>query len=100
MRRLLLLFIILAEFSCKKEKTAQNIESKEPEFVPKCGTILATPNLDSFVYPTCYLTATVAYDDGKEVVHFQYKVPGNHDGSWFLTKYDKDSTYCTEPVSK
>jgi hypothetical protein len=96
MRKFALAFIILIGVSCKKEKTAKLTETPQPEIVTKCGKIITTPILDSFVYPTCYLTTTIAFDDGNEVVHLQYNVPGDHDGSWFTGKYDKDSTYCME----
>lgn len=46
------------------------------------------------------MTTTVAFPDGIEVVHFHGTVTGDHDGSWFLTKYDKDSIYCKDPGSK
>ena len=95
MRKLILAVIILIGFSCAKDTTE---ESKETEYITQCGTILGTPVLDSFVYPTYYLTTIVAFADGDEVVHFHDKVTGDHDGSWFLTKYDKDSTYCRDTI--
>lgn len=92
MRKLILAVIILTGFSCKKDKT--QITIKPPEAINKCGHILKTPTLDSFIYPTYYITTVVAFDEGNEVVHFHDNVSGDHDGSWFLTKYDKDSIYC------
>jgi len=88
--------IVLAGFSCKKGHQ-NDAETKAPVILPKCGTLLTMPVLDSFIYPTCYITAIVAFPDGNETVHFHYNVTGDHDGSWFLAKYGKDSTFCTTP---
>jgi len=97
MKKLLLAAIILIAISCKKEKTPA---PKEPEYFTRCGVLLSTPTLDSFVSPTYYITAIVAFPEGNELVHFHGNVTGDHDGSWFLSRYDIDSTYCTEPVLK
>jgi hypothetical protein len=59
--------------------------------------LLATPVLDSFVYPTYYISAYIAFPDGNEIVHFRDNVTGDHDGSWYLSKYDKDSSLCATP---
>ena len=53
-------FIILAVFSCKKTKQKDD-KAKTPVTLPECGTLLTVPVLDSFVYPTCYITAIVAF---------------------------------------
>lgn len=91
MRKLLLAGLIFIGISCKKDTTGD--DDTKPK-ITKCGTILSTPILDSFVYPTYYITTLVAFKDGDEVVHLQGNVTGDHDGSWFLTKYDKDTLYC------
>lgn len=88
--------VILTGLSCKKENNIAT-ETKTPAIPPRCGVLLTTPVLDSFVYPTCYISAFIAFPEGKEVVHFQYNVAGAHDGSWFLNRYDKDSSFCTTP---
>ncbi|MGH2647539.1 MAG: hypothetical protein ACRDE8_08235 [Ginsengibacter sp.] len=49
------------------------------------------------MYPTYYITTTVAFPGGDETLHFHDNVTGGHDGSWFLPKYSKDSTFCTTP---
>ncbi|HXS56909.1 MAG TPA: hypothetical protein VN726_12350 [Hanamia sp.] len=67
---------------------------KSPKFQNDCGRILMTPTLDSFIYPTYYISATIEFNDGKEVLHLRDNVTGNHDGSWFTSKYDKDSILC------
>ena len=97
MKKLTFTAIILIGFACQKSKT---IATKEPEYITRCGTLLTRPTLDSFIPPTYYITAIVAFPEGNEVVHFHGNVTGDHDGSWFLSRYDKDSTYCTEPVLK
>ena len=88
--------IILPGVSCKKTQQGEP-ETKAPETAVKCGTLLITPVLDSFVYPTYYITATVAFPDGNETIHFHDNVTGDHDGSWYLPRYDKDSTFCIVP---
>ena len=98
MKKLTLAAIIFIGFSCTKDKNHD--DSKGPEYYTRCGTLLTTPTLDSFVPPTYYITAIVAFPEGNELVHFHGEVTGDHDGSWFLTRYDKDSTYCTDPVLK
>jgi hypothetical protein len=97
MKKLLLSAVILIALSCSKEKKS---DPKEPEYYTRCGTLLSTPTLDSFVAPTYYITAIVAFPEGNELVHFHGNVSGDHDGSWFLSRYNIDSTYCTEPVLK
>lgn len=94
MKKIVAAGIFLILFSCKKENGSSQ-EQTNPPIAKRCGTILSTPILDSFVYPAYYLTANVAFPDGNEIVHFHDDVTGNHDGSWFISKYDKDSTYCT-----
>jgi hypothetical protein len=37
---------------------------------------------------------TVRFKEGDERIHFHADVTGDHDGSWFLPKYDRDSTIC------
>lgn len=91
MNKLILAGIILIISSCEKDK---NPETIVPERIPRCGIILNTPTLDSFVYPTYYITTIVCFAEGNEVMHFHDNVTGNHDGSWYLKKYDKDSSYC------
>ncbi|HXS58697.1 MAG TPA: hypothetical protein VN726_21360 [Hanamia sp.] len=91
MQKLLILILIIAGFSCTKD---HDIENKEPEVPKRCGRILMTPTLDSFIYPTYYISATIEFNDGKEVLHVRGNVTGDHDGSWFTSKYDKDSILC------
>ena len=86
--------IILTGVSCKKARQEES-ETKAPETAFKCGTLFTTPVLDSFIYPTYYITAVVAFPDGNEIIHFHDNVTGDHDGSWYLPKYSKDSTFCT-----
>ncbi len=96
MKKLILAAIILTSVSCKK-----NTKEKESEKeVLRCGIILRTPTLDSFIFPTYYITALVSYEEGIESVHLKGEVTGDHDGSWFLKKYDKDTLYCTAPLKK
>ena len=52
------------------------------------------PYLDSFVYPTFYITTFVHYNEGDEVVHIHGNVDGDHDSSWYFKRYDKDSSFC------
>lgn len=89
--------VILIGLSCKKENNITTTETKTPTSLARCGTLLTTPVLDSFIYPTCYISAYISFPEGKEIVHFQYNVVGSHDGSWFLNRYDKDSSFCTTP---
>ncbi|HXS54645.1 MAG TPA: hypothetical protein VN726_00895 [Hanamia sp.] len=96
MRQLILAGIILLGFSCKKAKTGD----KKEELITHCGIIRTTPILDSFVAPTYYITMMVSFPEGDAIVHYKGDVSGDHDGSWFLSKYNVDSTYCTEPVVK
>lgn len=91
MQKLLILILIIAGFSCTKD---HDIENKEPEVPKRCGRILMTPTLDSFIYPTYYISATIEFNNGKEVLHLRDNVTGNHDGSWFTSKYDKDNILC------
>lgn len=93
MKKILVAGIILTGLSCKKEAQPDS-EITKPPIAVKCGVLLNTPVLDSFVFPTYYITADVAFPDGNKVVHIHDNVTGNHDGSWYLSKYDKDSTYC------
>ncbi|MDE3184415.1 MAG: hypothetical protein KGM16_13440 [Bacteroidota bacterium] len=95
MKKLLLTVIIFTGFACKKNKTTSNKPTDPPGITLKCGTILNTPTLDSFVYPTYYITTIVAFQEGNEIVHFHDNVTGDHDSSWYLPKYAKDSSYCT-----
>lgn len=95
MRKILFAATILSVAACKKEKRPENGPgSTGPK--ARCGIIVQTPILDSFVYPTYYITTEVAFDEGVEVVHFHADVTGDHDGSWYLPKYSKDSSFCTK----
>ncbi len=96
MKFFFVVIIILIGLSCTKEQ-GKDAEKKQPEIPARCGILLTTPVLDSFVYPTYYITAIVAFPEGNETTHFRGNVTGDHDGSWFLTKYDKDSSYCVAP---
>jgi len=98
MKRLTLATVIFIGFSCVKNKAHD--DPKGPQYYTRCGTLVTTPTLDSFVPPTYYITAIVAFPEGNELVHFHGNVTGDHDGSWFLSKYDKDSTYCTGQTVK
>ncbi len=100
MRKSIFAVIIFLGFACKKSKLTDGKQSNPPKTKPRCGVILQTPVLDSFVYPTYYITTVVAFDEGNEMVHIHANVTGDHDGSWYLPRYDKDSSYCTWPVSK
>jgi hypothetical protein len=91
MNKLILAGLILIMSSCEKA-TDPGLVTPKP--IPRCGIILNTPTLDSFVYPTYYITTIVCFPEGNEVIHFHDNVTGNHDGSWYLKKYDKDSSYC------
>ncbi|MEO8821175.1 MAG: hypothetical protein ABI267_10760 [Ginsengibacter sp.] len=94
MKIVLFVAIIFLGFACKKNKpTDKQTDPQGPK--PRCGVIVQTPVLDSFVYPTYYITTMVAFDTGTELVHFHGDVTGDHDGSWYLPRYDKDSTICT-----
>lgn len=95
MKIVLFVAIIFLGIACKKTKlTDKQTDPHEPK--PRCGVITETPVLDSFVYPTYYITTMVAFDNGTELVHFHGDVTGDHDGSWYLPRYDKDSTICTK----
>jgi hypothetical protein len=91
MQKLLMLILIVAGWSCTKD---HEIEQKETEVPKRCGRILMTPTLYSFIYPTYFISATVEFSDGKEVLQVRDNVTGDHDGSWFTSKYDKDSIFC------
>lgn len=97
MKKIIAAGFLLIIFSCKKNNTSSTGTTNPPVAILKCGIILSTPILDSFVYPTYYLTANVAFTDGTAIVHFHDNVTGNHDGSWFITKYNTDSTLCIAP---
>ena len=96
MKNFFAIVIILIGLSCKKGQQKHD-ETNAPQAAPKCGILLTTPILDSFVYPTYFITAIVVFPDGKETVHFHDNVTGDHDGSWFLPRYSKDSTFCVKP---
>jgi hypothetical protein len=77
MNKLILAGLILIMSSSEKA-TDPGLVTPKP--IPRCGIILNTPTLDSFVYPTYYITTIVCFPEGN--------------GSWYLKKYDKDSSYC------
>ena len=81
MKKFIVTVIILILVSCQKESAPDPEQTTPPVVILKCGTILSTPILDSFIYPTYYLTAPVAFNDGTEILHFQDNVTGDHDGS-------------------
>jgi len=93
MKKLLLALLFLPGLGCRKTKSIT--DKPDPGIKTRCGTILITPTLDSFVYPTFYITTVVAFPEGNEMVHFSGVVTGDHDGSWYLPRYDKDSSFCT-----
>lgn len=95
MKKIFLAGIILIIFSCKKNDTTTDPANPVP--IAKCGTISDRPTLDSFVYPTYYITMMVTFSDGNKLMHIHDNVTGDHDGSWFLNKYDKDSSFCFTP---
>ena len=95
MKKILLAGLILFSFSCKKKDTTT--DPANPVSITKCGIILNRPTLDSFVYPTYYITMIVTFPEGNKMMHIHDNVIGDHDGSWFLTKYDKDSSFCFTP---
>ena len=92
MKKLLLAFLIVSALGCRKTKFIADKTPDPPKM--RCGTILVTPTLDSFVYPTFYVTTVVAFPEGNEMVHFSGDVTGDHDSSWYLPRYDKDSSFC------
>ena len=94
MKKTLLVGLILFGFACTKTKTddSKTTDPTEPQL--RCGIILTTPTLDSFVSPTYYITTMVRFPEGDETIHFHAEVTGDHDGSWFLPRYDKDSSIC------
>lgn len=94
MKKILLVGIILTGFSCTKTKTNDGKSTDPAEGSKRCGTITMTPTLDSFIAPTYYITTVVHFPEGDETIHFHADVTGDHDGSWFLPRYDKDSTIC------
>ena len=94
MKKLLVAGFILVGFACTKTKTDDEKTTDPPEGHLRCGTLLGKPTLDSFVAPTYYITAMVHFTEGDETIHFHADVTGDHDGSWFLPRYDKDSTIC------
>lgn len=93
MKKILLMVFILSGFACNKTKTNDG-KNTGTEGRQRCGTILQTPTLDSFVSPTYYITVMVHFTEGDEIIHFHGDVTGDHDGSWFLPRYDKDSSIC------
>jgi hypothetical protein len=94
MKKLLLVLLVLAGLGCRKTKSIAD-KPTDPGTKTRCGTILVTPTLDSFVYPTFYVSTVVAFAEGNEMVHFSGDVTGDHDSSWYLPRYDKDSSFCT-----
>ncbi|MEO6894103.1 MAG: hypothetical protein ABI136_03650 [Ginsengibacter sp.] len=94
MKKTLLAGLILMGLACTKTKTDDGKISDPTEGTERCGTITVTPTLDSFIAPTYYITAVVRFPAGDEIIHFHGEVTGDHDGSWFLPRYDKDSTIC------
>ena len=94
MKQKLLVGLIFSMFACTKTKTNDEKTIDPPESQSRCGTIIGTPTLDSFVSPTYYITAIVHFPEGDETIHFHADVTGDHDGSWFLPRYEKDSTIC------
>ena len=94
MKNILLALLLFTGLACGKTKS--NVDkTTDPGTKTRCGTILITPTLDSFVYPTFYVTTVVAFPEGNEMVHFSGDVTGDHDSSWYLPRYDKDSSFCT-----
>ena len=77
MNKLILAGLILIMSSCEK---AHDPEQVIAEPIKRCGVILKTPTLDSFAYPTYYITTTVAFPEGNEVMHLHDNVTGDHDG--------------------
>lgn len=96
MKTILVAAVILICISCRKEQQNDPV-TKTPTIPDKCGIILTTPVLDSFVFPTYYISATISFPDGNEIVHLHDNVTGDHDGSWFISKYYKGSSFCTAP---
>jgi len=94
MKKILLAGLMLSAVACTKNKTDIDKTTDPPEGQMRCGTILETPTLDSFVSPTFYISVGVRFKEGDERIHFHADVTGDHDGSWFLPKYDRDSTIC------
>jgi hypothetical protein len=96
MKKVLVAAIVLLCIACKKE-IQNDAATKTPAIQGKCGIILSTPVLDSFVYPTYYISFNIAFPDGNEIMHLHDNVTGDHDGSWFIPKYDKGSSFCVTP---
>lgn len=97
MNKLILAILALIISSCEKTDDPERVTSASAK---RCGIILSTPTLDSFAYPTYYITTLVAFPGGDEVIHLHDNVTGDHDGSWYLKKYDKDSSYCYIPAAR
>jgi hypothetical protein len=93
MKKILLMGLVLFGFACGKSKTSEKT-TDPPGEKQRCGIILEIPVLDSFVYPNYYITTIVKFPEGNETVHYKGEVTGDHDGSWFLPRYDKDSSIC------
>ena len=92
--KILLAVVFIAFFSCQKVKNEAILLRTSPIQISRCGTITMRPYLDSFVYPTFYITTFVHYNEGDEVVHIHGNVDGDHDSSWYFKRYDKDSSFC------
>lgn len=92
--KILLTLVFIAFFSCQKIKNEEVLLRTSPIQILRCGTIVMRPYLDSFVYPTFYITTFVHYREGDEVVHIHGNVDGDHDSSWYFKRYDKDSSFC------
>ncbi|MEO8822741.1 MAG: hypothetical protein ABI366_04140 [Ginsengibacter sp.] len=94
MKKILLVGLILSGFACTKTNTGDGKTTDPTEGPKRCGIILETPTLDSFVAPTYYITIMIHFPEGDETIHLHGEVTGDHDGSWFLPRYDKDSMIC------
>lgn len=93
--KILFAFVFITFYSCQKAKNEAILLRTSPIQITRCGTITMRPYLDSFVYPTFYITTFVHYNEGDEVVHIHGNVDGDHDSSWYLKRYDKDSSFCS-----
>ncbi len=74
MKKILLAVFMLSAVACTKNKTDVDKTTDPTEGQMRCGTILETPTLDSFVSPTFYISVSVRFKEGDERIHFHADV--------------------------